>query len=206
MEKLRSYIFIDASNIHYYLKDEGWRINWDKFQAHYKNIFQDPCFYYYEGIISKGCYFDNHPGHGIQDFIDAKKRKQRYFKYLRQYNYRVRHKPVARIYDNTTGRFKHKCNFDVELTIDAIDNLNNFDVFILVSGDGDFEKLVKYLKSKKKRTIVIAPKNRLSQNLNKAANVVINLKNIKDSINRLKGKIYLGHGSFHIWICPGRLG
>ncbi len=184
MEKQRSYIFIDASNIHYYLNNEGWRIDWIKFQNHYKSAFQSPRFYYYEGLISKGCYLDNNPDHSIQDFSDAKKRKQKYFKFLKHHNYIVRQKPVARVYDNTSGHFKHKCNFDVELTIDAIDNIDNYDVFSLVSGDGDFEKLIKYLKGKGKKTIVIAPKDRFSRNLKKAANMTINLHSIKDSIKQ----------------------
>jgi uncharacterized LabA/DUF88 family protein len=182
MPKPKSYIFIDASNIHYYLKDEGWKIDWLKFKKHYKDVFLNPCFYYYEGIRSKGVYFDHHPDHKLQDFNEAKKRKQNYFKFLKQHDYKVKYKPVTRVYDNTSGQFKHKCNFDVELTIDAIDNINDYDVFSLVSGDGDFEKLVKYLKGKRKKTIVIAPKDRLSDNLKKAANTVIYLHNIKDSI------------------------
>lgn len=182
MDKLRSYIFIDASNIHYYLKDEGWKVDWIKFKDHYKSVFQDPCFYYYEGIVSKGVYFDNNPHDNIQDFIAAKKSKQNFFKFLKKHDYKVRHKPVSRVYDNTSGQFKHKCNFDVELTIDAIDNIDNYDVFSLISGDGDFEKLVKYLKSKFKKTIIIAPKDRLSINLKKAANITININTIKDSI------------------------
>ncbi len=184
MEKPRSYIFIDASNIHYYLQGEGWKIDWIRFQNYYKSAFQEPRFYYYEGIVSKGVYFDNHPDQTLIDFNAAKKKKQNYFKFLRQHGYTVRHKPVSRVYDNTAGQFKHKCNFDVELTIDAVDNIDNYDVFGLVSGDGDFERLVKYLKGKGKKTIVIAPKDRLSNNLRKAANVTINLTAIKDSIKK----------------------
>ena len=180
--KLRSYIFVDASNIHYYLKDEGWKIDWVKFRNYYDNIYLNPCFYYYEGIVSKGCYFDYNPGDSLQDFNDAKKRKKGFFKFLRQCNYRVRHKPVSRIYDNTKGEFKHKCNFDVELAIDAIDNIDNYDVFSLVSGDGDFEKLIKYLKGKRKKTVVIAPKDRLSDNLKKVANKTVDLGDLKKHI------------------------
>ena len=58
----------------------------------------------------------------------------------------------------------------------------NYDVFVLVSGDGDFEKLIKYLKGKGKRTIIIAPKERLSKKLKKSANKSIHLNAIKDSI------------------------
>ena len=180
--KPRSYIFIDASNIHYPLREEGWKIDWLKFKTHYESVFSNPSFFYYEGLISKGCYLDYHPNDSNQDFNNAKKQKQNYFKFLRNNGYIIRQKPVARIYDNTAGRFRHKCNFDVELTIDAIDNVDDYDVFSLVSGDGDFEKLIKYLKGRAKKTIVIAPKDRLSSNLKKAANTVITLNQIKDSI------------------------
>ena len=30
---------------------------------------------------------------------------------------------MGRVYDNTSGQIKHKCNFDVELTIDALDGI-----------------------------------------------------------------------------------
>ncbi|MCK4619673.1 MAG: NYN domain-containing protein [Desulfobacterales bacterium] len=68
------------------------------------------------------------------------------FKFLKSLSFKIRHKPVGRVYDNTAGEFKHKCNFDVELTIDALDGLEGFDVFVLLSGNGDFIKLIRYLR------------------------------------------------------------
>ena len=53
-----------------------------------------------------------------------------------------------------------------------------------VQGDGDFIKLVKYLKGKKKKTVVIAPSDRLSDNLENAANQVIYLEDLKSEISR----------------------
>ena len=50
------------------------------------------------------------------------------------------------------------------------------------SGDGDFVKLVKYLKGKKKKAVIIAPSERLSWNLEKAANQVIYLDDLEDHI------------------------
>ena len=79
-------------------------------------------------------------------------------------------------------KFKNKCNFDVELTIDALDGMGDYDVFVLFSGDGDFVKLVKYLKGKKKKTVVIAPSDRLSDNLESAANQVIYLEDLQTEI------------------------
>jgi uncharacterized LabA/DUF88 family protein len=54
----------------------------------------------------------------------------------------------------------------------------------LLSGDGDFVKLIKYLKGKKKKTVVIAPSDRFSDNLEKAANQVIYLEDLKAGISR----------------------
>jgi len=70
----------------------------------------------------------------------------------------------------------------VELTIDALDNIEKYDVAILCSSDGDFLKLVKYLKGKKKKTIVLAAWERLSNKLEETANQVIYLEDIKDEI------------------------
>lgn len=91
---------------------------------------------------------------------------------------------MGRVYDATSGQFKHKCNFDVELTVDALDNIDHFENFVLVSGDGDFVRLVKYLKGKQKKTVVIAPSERLSWSLEKAANQVIYLDDLEDQIRR----------------------
>ncbi len=182
MKKQKTFVFIDAANFHYFLQKAGWKIDWEKFQKYFKRNYVDVSFYYYEGITSKAQYFDLHPDKTIKDFSEAKKRKLEYFKFLKNSRYIVRQKPVGRIYDNAAGVFKHKCNFDVELTIDALDNINKYDIAILCSGDGDFLKLVKYLKGKKKKTIVLAAWDRLSNKLEEAANQVIYLEDIKNHI------------------------
>jgi uncharacterized LabA/DUF88 family protein len=184
MKKPNAYICIDASNFHYYSIKAGWQIDWSKFKSYCEKRYNSLAFFYYEGIPSKSQYFDIHPEHSLKDFIQAKKSKLNYFKFLKTLSFRVRHKPVARVYDNTAGIFKHKCNFDVELTIDTLDGIENYDVFILLSGDGDFVKLIKYLKGKRKKTVVIAPSDRFSDNLEKAANQVIYLEDIKSDICR----------------------
>lgn len=181
-KKPKAWVFIDGSNIHYFLIKTGWRIDWKKFKRFCEDRYESPRFFYYEGIPSKSQYFDIHPGHSVKDFSDAKKSKLDYFKFLKSISFLIRQKPVGRVYDNTAGAFKHKCNFDVELTIDALDGLGQYEVFVLVSGDGDFVKLIKYLKGKRKKTVVIAPWERLSNNLEDAANQVIYLEHLEPDI------------------------
>jgi uncharacterized LabA/DUF88 family protein len=183
LKKPRAYVFVDGSNIHYYLIKKRWRVDWKKFKHFCESRYESPRFFYYEGVPSKSQYFDLHPNHSLVDFIDAKKRKYNYLRFLKSISYKVRHKPVSRVYDDTAGKFRHKCNFDVELTIDALGSMAEYDVLVLFSGDGDFVKLVKYIKGKKKKGVVIAPSDRLSNNLERAANQVIYLEDIKRDIS-----------------------
>jgi uncharacterized LabA/DUF88 family protein len=179
LKKQKAYVFVDASNIHYYLIKKGWRIDWRKFKLLCENRYKSPRVFYYESVPSKSHYFDLHPSNSLADFIDAKKRKLNYFQFLKSMSYKVRHKPVSRVYDDTAGKFRHKCNFDVELTIDALDSMTEYEVLVLFSGDGDFVKLVKYIKGRNKKSVVIAPSDRLSSHLERAANQVTYLEDIK---------------------------
>ncbi|MEK7208077.1 MAG: NYN domain-containing protein [Patescibacteria group bacterium] len=49
-----------------------------------------------------------------------------------------------------------KCNFDVEISVDAVRLAEYYDTFCLLSGDSDFLHLIRYLRTaQKKRTILI---------------------------------------------------
>lgn len=51
---------------------------------------------------------------------------------------------------------RRKCDFDIEIALDVFRNLENFDSFILFSGDGDYKPLVQYCIENKKQTIIVA--------------------------------------------------
>lgn len=69
-----------------------------------------------------------------------------------------------------------RTNWDVGITIDAIHNLDEYDTFVLMSGDGDFSELLEYLKGYGKRTVVMAFGKTTSNDLRKAADSVIPLR------------------------------
>lgn len=50
---------------------------------------------------------------------------------------------------------RRKCDFDVEISRDIYNNLENFEALIIFSGDGDYAALVEDLISKNKKVIVI---------------------------------------------------
>lgn len=66
---------------------------------------------------------------------------------------------------------ERKANFDVEISVDAVSWLKNYDVFLLFSGDSDFAYLASYLKKKKKKVIVLSRRGHIANELRKSVNV-----------------------------------
>jgi uncharacterized LabA/DUF88 family protein len=66
---------------------------------------------------------------------------------------------------------------DIQLTVDALIHAfeNNFDIFYLVSGDGDFAPLVKEIIRKGKQVYVAALSSGLNENLKYTADVFVSL-------------------------------
>lgn len=180
--KIKTHIAIDASNLHYAVTRKGWKIDWEKFKSYLDQNWDIVNAYFYSGIESRNVYLSKNPGKTFNDFDDAKMKKKSFFRHLREEGYIVRHKPVTQLYDSSSGKYIRKCNFDVELTIDAIREKDSYENFILASGDGDFIPLLKYLKGCHKKVIVISDSGRLNKDLVKTANQTIYLKDIKSQL------------------------
>lgn len=64
-------------------------------------------------------------------------------------------------------------DWGVGMAIDAIDKADEYDTFVLVSGDGDFSPLLSYLKEElHKETVVLAFQNSLSSVLHRASDLI----------------------------------
>ena len=76
-------------------------------------------------------------------------------------------KPVKNIgqFDGTVVR---KANCDVDLAMDTLIHLSEYEEAIIMSGDGDFARLVRYLKEKDREVIIIANRGNTAINLKKA--------------------------------------
>lgn len=64
-----------------------------------------------------------------------------------------------------SGKFQRKANFDVEIAVDAIYNLPDYDTIILFSGDSDFAYLLRFLRHKEKKTILFSRKGHVAKEL-----------------------------------------
>jgi len=153
--KGKVYVFIDASNIFYSQKDLRWKIDFERLKQYFKKNTKLAKMYYYTAY-------------------DPNSSKQRKFlHFLEIIGYTVRKKKIKFIKD---GKIKkggfHKGNLDVELTIDAIHNRDDFQTIILFSGDSDFEALLKYMRAYNKNCIVVSAKDHVSIELIKQSKFI----------------------------------
>jgi uncharacterized LabA/DUF88 family protein len=191
----KTIVLIDASNYHYGLRKLGWDIDYKRFREWFDKNYNIVDLYFYGGLHSQKSFFDTHPEYqSHQDSVkyhllsEYRSQKKGFFKRLRKYGYKVYEKLITSVYDNTSGEYKLKCNCDVELTMDALLRINDYERFILCSGDGDFVRLVRYLKYKHKHTIVIAISDRISWLLKKHSHQIVSVGELKGDIEYVPRK------------------
>jgi uncharacterized protein (TIGR00288 family) len=93
------------------------------------------------------------------------------------------------IKEDTYGKYINiaKCNFDVEICVDAIRLIDKYDTFCLFSGDADFINLIRFIREKGKKIILIKS-GFIQRNLALLADVIINAQDIKKYIMLIKQK------------------
>ena len=78
-----------------------------------------------------------------------------------------------------------KSNFDVEISVDSVRLMDKYDTICLLSGDGDFAVLARFLRKKGKKVIIIASGHVL-QSLKQEADVYVNAQKVKSYITSVK--------------------
>lgn len=87
----------------------------------------------------------------ISDDPDEELETQKFVQPFMDLGYRIVTKPLKRYANGTI-----KANFDVELAIDVLTMSDRLDIVVLLSGDGDFRRLVEIVASKGVRVEVVA--------------------------------------------------
>lgn len=162
--KGRVYVFIDAANILYSQQSLHWRVDYEKLKKYFEKECDLQAIYFYTGRVG------------------ANDKQNSFLKKLGLLGYIVKSKEVKRIKVSKSA-YEWKGNLDVELTIDVLGNINNFDTLILMSGDSDFASLLDSVKNQHKRVLVMSTKGHISKELLDRAKY-INLKKLKDFIAR----------------------
>ena len=125
-------IFVDVQNI-YYTSRQVFRRNFD-YNRFWANVTQD-----------------RQVTHAFAYAIDRGDQKQHEFQnILRAIGFEVKLKPFIQRSDGSA-----KGDWDVGITIDAMDYSQDADVVVLASGDGDFDLLVNKLRIDKGKTVEV---------------------------------------------------
>lgn len=129
---IKTYAFVDASNIIYGARAEGWLIDQKKLLQYLKNKF----------VVSKAFFYYGKDSKSIK--------QQKFLKRLEEFGYILRVKEIKRY------GTKSKANCDVDLTMDVLLKIKEYQRAIMLTGDGDFAPLLLYLISKNKKIIIVS--------------------------------------------------
>jgi uncharacterized LabA/DUF88 family protein len=157
-------IFIDEANIYHSQKTLGWKVDYLKLKKYFANLAQISILNFYTSFLEEN----------VNQF-------QR-FQILSDNNFNVVKKNLKFI-KSKNGPFIKKGNLDIELALDAYRQKDEYETFVLFSGDSDFEYLLKLLKENKKRTIVISTRKHISKELLAKADYYLDLKKVTEEIS-----------------------
>ncbi len=166
---MRVAVFIDGANYLYMQKQLDWHIDTKKILEYCKQFGSLEDAYYYIGI-------EAHPEARQQAYLDA----------LTNMGYSLVTKPIKTIYDSSTGKTIQKANLDIEIVLDLFNTIDLYDMAILISGDGDFERALQLLKARGKKFKVIATAGLVAKEIKYVCGMhYIDFKDIKEFVQKI---------------------
>ena len=148
-------IFVDVPNILYAAEATNVELNWGKVAD----------------FLSEGRTLVRAIAYSpISDDPNERTENERFVVPFLEHGYRIATKPLKRFRGGSV-----KANFDVELAIDVLTMADRVDVIVLVSGDGDFRRLVEIVGSRGVRIEVMAFGQSTSQDLRVVADRYIDI-------------------------------
>lgn len=114
-----AYAFIDSQNLNLAVRDQGWRIDYTRFRQYLLDKYNVQKAYMFIGYVPENAQLYNA---------------------LQTAGFVCIFRPTLKYADGTV-----KGNCDAELVLQAMIDIEEYDVAIIVSGDGDFQCLAKYL-------------------------------------------------------------
>jgi len=94
------------------------------------------------------------------------------------------------LFNDSEGNFVKipKCNFDVEMVVDAVRLMDSYETLVMFSSDADFVALFRFLKKKGKKIILVKGGN-ITNNLRNGSNLVVNAQKIKKYITKIEKRL-----------------
>ena len=156
------YAFIDSQNLNLGVKSQGWQLDFSRFLIYLKAKYGVEKAFLFIGYVAGN---------------------QHLYTYLQKAGYICIFKPALEI--KKGNKVTIKGNVDAELVLHTMIEYKNYTQTIIVSGDGDFHCLVKYLKEKNKLLRLIIPNRRKYSQLFWEFNPFIAfMDNLKDKLKK----------------------
>ncbi len=190
---MQTVVFIDASNLFYGgEKSLGWKIDYRKLSDYLKEKYSVSHAFYFGGVEIHDFEYDYQknetvPINELEKHLKALIRNEgaelneaellligrhlqrvRFYQKLNSFGYKLFLKPV-KLYEQEDGTTKRKANCDVDMAFHLMKEKDNFDRAVILSGDGDFLPVLKYLKEIKKEIIVLARGERTAKEIKQFA-------------------------------------
>ena len=176
---MKTFVFIDASNLFYGgEKSLGWKIDYKKFLEYLKEKYGASNILYFGGVEIHSYQHDyqteetvpvkilekyliellKNEGDRLDEaailLIGRHLKRVRFYKKLEEFGYKLFLKPV-KLYEQDDGTTKRKANCDVDMAFHLMKEKDNFDRVVVLSGDGDFLPVLKYLRHTEKKEVII---------------------------------------------------
>ncbi len=190
---MKTLAFIDASNLFYGgEKSLGWKIDYQKLLKYLRDKYGAEKALYFGGIETHGFEYDyltndTVPVESIEkhlkELIEVKgsrmsdaivlllnrhRQRARFYLKLEQFGYELHLKPV-KLYEQDDETTKRKANCDVDMAFWLMKEKSSFDRVIILSGDGDFLPVLKYLREQGKEVIILARGSRTAREIRQFA-------------------------------------
>jgi len=126
-----NYAFIDGQNLHKGIQELGWSLDYRRFRIYLKEKYDVGKTFIVMGYVATNA-----------ELYTA----------LQNYGYTLIFKPILTYKD---GKVKGNC--DADLVLNVMTRIGEFEQAVIVSGDGDFYCLIKYLNDRSKLRMILVP-------------------------------------------------
>jgi uncharacterized LabA/DUF88 family protein len=161
-------IFVDGANAFYMQKDGlKWWVDWTKFL---------------EWIKLKGEIIDAFYYIGVD--IPPEAKQEAFLKFITYTGYSLITKDLKTIIQED-GTEKRKANLDIEIVLDMFNTIDHYDMAVLVSGDGDFERPLQLLRARGKRFLVVSTQGFVAKEIREVSGMhFVDFDDIKNEVIR----------------------
>lgn len=172
-------VYIDASNLFYGgNKFLGWSIDYKKLYKYLEDKYQAKEVYFFGGVEIHNFLFDylaydsvpirdlekyfvkhiNRSGDLLSEvelkLLDRHLKRVRFYLTIEKFGYKMILKPVKTFFDSQ-GLPLRKANCDVDMSFFLMRDRKTYDRAVILSGDGDFLPVLKFLRAEDKKEIFI---------------------------------------------------